>query len=286
MKQYLFRIFSWTMCLLILISGGILSAQDENLWEEFHYDNFDNSTSVDNLWYPLTPGIRFTYEGSFLDEGEEIERTVITTVTKLTKEIDGIQTLVIWDQDFDDGELVETEIAFFAQDNDGNVWRMGEHPEEYEDGEFVEAPTWIAGQGDAHAGILVPGNPDLEASDFSQGYSEEVEFTDRAFVFAVGEEFCIELDCYENVLIIDEFNPDEEDAFQQKYYAPEVGNIYVGWRGEGESEQEEMELVSIEELDEEALAEAHEAAFELDAHAYEVSEEVYGETPPMEAMSD
>jgi hypothetical protein len=282
MYQRFLTLLSISILVLTTLASSV--AQDGDLWENFPYDNFDDSTTIDNPWLPYIPGMRFTYEGSFLDEGEEIERRVITTVTDLSKEIDGITALVIWDQDYDDDELVETEIAFFAQDNDGNIWRMGEHPEEYEDGEFVEAPTWIAGQDDAHAGILVPGTPELETADFSQGYVESVDFTDRAFVFAMGEELCIELGCYEDVLIIDEFNPEEEDAFQQKYYAPDVGNIFVGWRGEGEEEQEEMELIAIDELDEEAMAEAREAAFALEAHAYEVSAEVYGETAPMQQM--
>lgn len=285
MKQNFRKLIFVSIFITVFINSGISFGQ-ERLWEEFPYDNFDDPVVIDNAWYPLTAGMRYTFEGTFLDEGEEIRRTVITTVTSLTKEIDGIQSLVIWDQDFNDGELVETEIAFFAQDNDGNVWRMGEHPEEYEDGEFVIAPTWIAGQANAYAGILVPGNPDLEAPDFSQGYAEDVEFTDRAFVFAIGEEFCIELDCYENVLIIDEFNPEEEDVFQQKYYAPEIGNIYVGWRGEGDSEQEQMELVKIEQLNAELLDAANQAALALEAHAYEVSEDVYGATLPIQAMSE
>lgn len=274
-----------TLTIFLLTSIGFSLAQDD-LWEEFDHSNFDNPTTIDNKYFPLTPGMRYTYEGTSNDEGEEIERRVVRTVTDLTKEIDGIQTLVIWDLDFDDDELIEAEIAFFAQDNDGTIWRMGEHPEEYEDDEFIAAPTWIAGQGDGKAGILLQGDPQPNTLDFSQGFSEEAEFTDRSMVFSVGEEICVAVGCFENVLIMDEFNPEELDAYQQKYYAPDVGLIQVGWRGEGEEEQEELELTEIEELDEAAMTETRDAAFVLENHAYEVSAEVYGETAPMEQMGN
>jgi hypothetical protein len=50
-------------------------------------------------------------------------------------------TVAVWDRDFQDGELVEEELSFFAQDDGGTVWNFGEYAEEYEDGEFVGAPN-------------------------------------------------------------------------------------------------------------------------------------------------
>jgi len=41
--------------------------------------------------------------------------------------IAGVQTLVLWERDYIAGELGESEIAFFAQDNAGNVWELGEY---------------------------------------------------------------------------------------------------------------------------------------------------------------
>jgi hypothetical protein len=68
-------------------------------------------------------------------EAEEIPHRIEFTVTDLTKEIAGVSTVVAWVVDYSDGQVVEQEIAFYAQDNDGNVWYLGEHPEEYEDGD-------------------------------------------------------------------------------------------------------------------------------------------------------
>ena len=104
--------------------------------EDFKRAQFDDPTRIDNRWLPLTPGTQLVYEGSAIDDGERISRRVVTTVTDLSKVIDDVRTLVIWERDFTAGQLSEPELAFFAQDNAGNVWLVGEYPEEYDEGEF------------------------------------------------------------------------------------------------------------------------------------------------------
>ena len=58
---------------------------------------------------------------------------MIFTVTDLTKEINGVRTVVLWDRDINAGKLLEGELAMWAQDDDGNVWLLGEYPEEYDE---------------------------------------------------------------------------------------------------------------------------------------------------------
>jgi hypothetical protein len=66
-----------------------------------------------------------------------------------------VRTLVVLEKDYTAGRLSEAEIAFRAQDNEGDVWHMAEYPEEYEKGKFVDAPAWIAGLKGARAGIAM-----------------------------------------------------------------------------------------------------------------------------------
>ena len=79
---------------------------------DFDRANFGASTTVDNKWFPLKPGTQLVYRGT--TEGEKIAHRVVFTVTDLTKEIDGVRNVVLWDRDYSAGELVEAEIAFFA----------------------------------------------------------------------------------------------------------------------------------------------------------------------------
>ena len=88
--------------------------------KDFDRGDFDDSTRVNNEWFPLEPGAHSVFEGSAIDDGGRISR-VVTTVTDLTKEINGVNTVVVWERDYTEGEEVEAELAFFAQDKDGNV---------------------------------------------------------------------------------------------------------------------------------------------------------------------
>lgn len=253
-----------------------------NELEDFNPSNFDDPTTIDNPWLPLRQGMRYIYEGGTEGGGETAEHRVIITVTDLTKEIDGVTTVVSWDEDYSGGDLVEAELAFYAQDNDGNVWRMGEYPEVYENNRLVEAPAWISGLKGARAGIMMAADPQMGTGSFSQGWGPAVGFTDRWQVDQVDQQTCVPLDCYEGVLVIAEFSQEEPDAFQLKYYAAGVGNVQVGWRGL-DATREELELVEIVQLTPDALAEARAQALELEARAYEISREVYDQTPPSKA---
>ena len=108
---------------------------------DFKRAQFDNSTSITNRWMPLKPGTQRIYEGSAILEGEKSRsaRRVVSTVTDVGKPIAGVQTLVILEKDYTAGQLGEVSLSFFAQDNAGNVWLLGEYPEEYENGKFADA---------------------------------------------------------------------------------------------------------------------------------------------------
>ncbi len=93
-----------------------------------------------------------------------------------------MRTVVAWIEDFSDGELVEKEIAFYAQDDGGNVWYFGEHPEEYKAGEFVEAPTWIAGIKNSKPGIKMWADPKSGIPSYYQGWGPAVDWSDYAQV--------------------------------------------------------------------------------------------------------
>jgi hypothetical protein len=64
-----------------------------------------------------------------------------------------------------------------------------------------------------------------------------------------------------------------------------VGNVRVGWRGKGEKTRESLELVKVEPLGPEALADVRAKALELEKSAYKRSKSVYAHTPPAEGRA-
>ncbi len=286
------RIILGTAGCLMLFAGPLM-AQDQKAegqkWENFDPGNFDeNSINITNEWMPLTPGTRYVYAGTTLsDEDEPLVHRVIINVTDLTKVIAGVNCVVTWDLDYSGGELVEAELAFFAQDKQGNVWRMGEYPEEYENGEFADAPAWFGGIQDAVPGITMLANPWVGTPSYSQGWGPKVAFTDRGQVDEMGLSTCVPMGCYSNVMAIKETSEDEPGIFQIKYAAPGVGDVQVGYKGDDPS-AELLELVDVMVIKGENLLEMREGALALVKAAYErkINKKVYSLTPPCEVRKD
>jgi hypothetical protein len=253
---------------------------------DYGSQTFSQSAVIDNEWHPLVPGRHYVYEGKVTEDGERLDHSVEFTVTDLTKVIDGVQTRAVVDRDYVEGELVEYELAFFAQDDDGNVWLMGEYPEEYDGGTFDGAPdTWLTGVDGAQGGVMMRAQPAAGTPSYLQGLWDAIEFKDKAEVRGTVDQVCTPLDCYDDVLLIREWNPDEPQAFQLKYYARGIGYVKVGWAGAKEQEREVLGLVSYEELDEDGLAAVRDEALKLERRAYEVSKAVYGATAPLEQQA-
>ncbi len=257
-------------------SGGNATPSCERA-SRFDQDNFSNPTEIDNDWSPLVPGTQMILEGV----ADDLPHRVVFTVTDLTKVINGVRTAVIWDTDFSGGVIKEAELAFKAQDDDGNVWNLGEYPEEYENGEFLGAPnTWIAGLADAEAGLLMQAESRVGTGYYLQGWVPTIGFLDCAKVFKMGQEACVPFVCYEDVLVIDERSPlDASEGHQRKSYAPGVGNFQIG--ATGRSSGEVLELVDIVHLSPGQLAQVRQEVLKLEERAYQISD-VYRDTLPME----
>jgi hypothetical protein len=246
---------------------------------QFNPVNFSDPTKIDNKWNPLIPGTQFTLNGASDRGGGLLPHEVVTTVTDLTKVINGVRTVVILEKDLNEGNLEEAELNFQAQDNAANIWNMGEYPEEYENGKFHAATdVWIAGLNDAEPGNSMIGDAQLGTPEYLQGWSPEIEFLDCARVFKMQQKTCVPTACYDNVMITDERSPLEpESGHQRKYYAPGVGNVRVGAINDPEGET--LVLSKVSQLSPEDLAKARQQAQTLEKRAFKVSS-IYRKTQP------
>ena len=247
----------------------------------FDAANFDDdSATVDNPWFPLEPGTRYVWEGhAFDDEGQRIERRVVFIVTDLVKEIAGVRTVVGWDRDFDDGSMGESELIFYAQDTDGNVWHLGEYVEHWNEGELDGARLWVPGSPEgAKAGLAMHAEPAVGTPQYSQGFAPPPWFwNDHGKVDDVGVRTCVPVDCFDDAIVIKEFEPRFPGAFQLKYYGRGVGNIRVGWKGSSDEERETMVLTEFGPLSPDALAKVRARVLEQEDRGL-----AYGRLPPAE----
>jgi hypothetical protein len=280
------RIFSALLSLLVVLvlfapSVGVSVAEAKPSCDPiipFDPGNFSASPEINNQFLPLVPGTQLTLEGTAVHGGGPTDHTVIFTVTGLTKMIDGVNTVVVWDRDFDGSQLAEAELSFFAQDNDGNVWNLAEYPEEYDDeGNFTGAPsTWVAGLDGAEGGIHMLADPKVGTGEYLQGYSEYIDFLDCAKVFKKNQTVHVPTGNYDDVLVTSETSPlDQGGGHQLKYHAPGVGIVQIG--AVGDPEAETLAMTKYVHLGKKALAKVNKAALDLDTHGCETNE-LYSQT--------
>lgn len=260
----------------LLIVPGIASAQTTGCGapQRLDRDSFPGVPKIDNRFFPLVPGTEFTLRGTVGGS----PHTVVTTVTDLTKVVDGVRTIVVLDEDLDGKVLQEAELAMFAQDRGGMVWALGEYPEEYDNGQFAGAPNvWISGTAGAHAGISMHARPAVGTPAYLQGVAPKIDFKDCGQVLKTGQRECVPVKCYDDVLVIDEWAPlDPAGGHHQKFHAPGVGIVRVD--ATSDTNPEVLSLVKYRHLCPTALAKARARALALDNHGYQVSPDVFGRT--------
>lgn len=245
----------------------------------FDTASFPQTPLVDNSLLPLVPGTRLLLEGRADRGGGVLPHRELFVVTDLVKVIDGVPNVVVFDTDIQDGEIAEAELAFFAQDRAGNVWNLGEYPEEYEGGKFKAAPNvWFSGIGDATAGIQMKATPRTGEGWYLQGWVPSIDFLDCGRVSRTDTKSCVPVRCFDGVLVTEETSPlDPTNGIQVKYNAPGVGMIQVG--AVGGKEGETMQLIENRKLTAKELTTARASALALEKHAFQ-SNPVYQQTKP------
>jgi uncharacterized membrane protein YkoI len=197
----------------------------------------DFTTKVDNKYFTLIPGRKFVYEGETEEGAERIE--VYTTYE--TKKVLGVETVVVWDRVWLEGDIIEDTKDWYAQDKEGNVWYFGEDSKELVDGKIVSrAGSWESGVDGAKPGIIMKAKPKVGDSYRQEYYEGEAE--DQADILAFGESVRVPYGSFTDCLKTRDCTPLEPDADEYKYYSPEVGGVVLEV---GVQTGERVELIEI-----------------------------------------
>ena len=191
-------------------------------------------SKIDNKFLTFTPGTTFVYEAQTEDGLERIE----VTVTDEKRMVMGVETTVVWDRVWLEGELIEDTKDWYAQDKEGNVWYFGEESIEYTAGEFLGTPgSWEAGIDGAKPGIVMKASPKIGDFYRQEYYVGEAE--DTGEVLSLRETVSVPHDRMYYCLKIKDLNPLEPDVVEFKYYCPVIGGVAL------EEDLEDKEVVEL-----------------------------------------
>jgi hypothetical protein len=186
------------------------------------FDPANFTRPVDNAYFPLTPGLVTRLRGT---EGKDRFREKVR-VTHRTKMIDGVPAVVVRDVvRRPDGSLAETTDDWYADDNAGNVWYLGEDTATYDEHGHLEdrEGSWQAGTHGAEPGIIMPSRARPSTADFME-YSKGVA-EDQAWVVQHLRHVRTPGGRFTDIVRTFEWSRIEPHVISQKFYAAGLGII-------------------------------------------------------------
>ncbi len=175
---------------------------------------------IDNRYFPLPVGRKLVYTG--IKDGQTQTDTV--TVTDQKKVILGITTTVVNDVATHDGTVLEKTFDFYAQDDQGNVWYLGEDTTQFlPNGKADTSGSFQAGVDGAQPGIIMEAKPQIPDAYRQECYAGQAE--DTAWVVGTAGSVRVPYGNVRNVLTTLEATQVEPGAYDQKVYGPGIGIV-------------------------------------------------------------
>ena len=188
---------------------------------------FSRPTEVTNPLFPISRLRSALLLGN--DDGRMLR--VETTLLPGTKTIDldgkKVETLVSQYVAYLDGRILEVALDWYAQDDNGAVWYLGEDVFNYEDGAVANRDgTWLAGK-DGPAAMIMPAKPQL-GDVYRPENSPGIVF-EEVTVESVGKQFGGPQGQVGGAIVVDELHQD--GAHETKVFAPSYGEFKTGSGG-------------------------------------------------------
>ena len=213
-------------------SGGLVEP-------EFDLADFSTPLLIDNAYWPLLPGGRVIY---FEESADECIVNEVLVTSRAKNDFHGVYAglaarVVLdreWlDEDCDGGRdvLLESTFDWHAQDDDGNIWYLGEDTTEFlydDEGEFLgttKEGSWQAGEDGAVAGLIIPARPSPGAFYQQELYEDVAE--DAAKIIGVNRIVTTALGTFDGCIITKEWSPLSPGSIEHKHYCPDFGLVLI-----------------------------------------------------------
>ena len=185
-------------------------------------DTFDISdctmlTDGENEYFILVPGFQLVLEG-----GNEVLKITVQDETEL---VDEVETRVVEEREWKNGELIEISRNYFAIcDVTKDVYYFGEEVDMFQGGTLTShSGAWRSGEEDAKFGLIMPGNP-VVGMKYYQEIAPGVAM-DRAEVLSLDEEFQTPVGSFPGSPKTQEGTALNNLEREDKTYAPGIGLI-------------------------------------------------------------
>ncbi|MCA1706904.1 MAG: hypothetical protein LC808_28030 [Actinobacteria bacterium] len=193
------------------------------------------TAEISNPYLPFVTGKRWTYRE--IDEKGTRLKVVVVVTTETKKMANGITARVVRDTVSEGGSIVEDTFDWYAQDDEGNVWYMGEKTAEFENGKITSRHgSFEAGVDGALPGIIMPAHPEPGLAYRQEYLKGEAE--DNGEILSVEEMADAPLGHFDNLVLEKNTITIEPKVLEYKFYAKGIGQVLaLGVSGGGGREE-------------------------------------------------
>jgi hypothetical protein len=195
------------------------------------------TTRIDNEYWPMRPGTQWIYVET--DSEGSRQRDVVTVTHRTKKVANGITARVVRDVATEDGKLVEATDDYYAQDEQRNIWYLGEATTEYENGKPKSTEgSFEAGVNGAQPGVIMAAAPKPGLRYRQEYYKGHAE--DAGVVISLDERVEVPYRYFPGrVLMTKDVNGLKAADVEFKFYARGVGPV-LAITVAGGSDREEL----------------------------------------------
>jgi hypothetical protein len=184
---------------------------------------FSHPRDINHPYLPLGSLKQDILEGKEGSKTVRIERIAKPELRK-TFQIGAqtIESLAVEDREYEDGELAEVAMDYFAQSDEGTVYYLGEDVDEYKNGKVTgHSGSWLMAKDTQNPGVMLPAKPKAGSKFKSEDVSKEIHENDE--VIALNETVTVPAGTYKNCIKVRENLADGTTEY--KYYARGVGVV-------------------------------------------------------------
>ena len=176
---------------------------------------------VDNPWFPLAPGTRWTYR-RYTQIGSD---TLTATVLDHPRRIAGVDTTAVrWQVRRPAGRTPTLSVRWYAQDTAGNVWWFGQRVTGR--APLVDPLTsrsWVAGRQGAEPGLVVSADPRV-GDGYANAFQAHV-VESRSTVASIDATVAVPRRTYRGTLTTRDLSPLAPTRQVRSFYARDIGLV-------------------------------------------------------------
>ncbi len=212
-----------------VMTGLSLAAESKRV--DLEVPKFSNPTEVTNPLFPISKQESVLLLGRVDGQPFRTEVTLLPDTRSIEWQGQRIEALVSQYHAYLDGRIHEIAYDFYAQDDAGAVWYLGEDVFNFEDGVIVDTHgTWIAGR-DGPGAMIMPAHP--QVGDAYRPENIPGLVFEEVTVKEVGKTLDGPFGTIENGILINELHMD--GTTEEKTFAPGYGEFFTGGGGDVEA---------------------------------------------------